>query len=190
MQKLSNSYKLQKKLNKRLKNVNRKIGSKIDKKYSSLLRSVNISLAAIGSIFLADEHLKELSESRMLPGMDHQDDSSAQLITFKNSHNEGAMLSVGSKTPALTKAISIIFAIAVTAIFLLTLGTKGKYLLKAGLVALLGGAYSNTYDRIKRGYVVDYISINKGNNFMKNVVYNLGDFAIMIGALFVVIGCN
>ena len=37
-----------------------------------------------------------------------------------------------------------------------TLGQKGKAALKLGLAFLLGGAFSNTYDRLKRKYVVDY----------------------------------
>ena len=35
------------------------------------------------------------------------------------------------------------------------LGMRGKKLLKAGLSLLLGGAFSNTYDRVMREYVVD-----------------------------------
>jgi len=160
---------------------------------SKIIKESNLSLGIAGAIFIADEHYKELSEDKLLPGMTGNSNASKNendLITFKNSHNEGAMLNFGSKNPELTKAISVVFTIVVTAIYIMTLGTKGRHLLKTGLVTILGGAYSNTYDRLRRGYVVDYISINKGNNFMKNVVYNLGDFAIMIGALLVVIGCN
>lgn len=164
-----------------------------EKIISKIIKKSNLSLAVIGAIFIADEHYKDMSEARLLLGMNKDGadtENEEKLITFKNSHNEGAMLNFGSSFPAITKAVSILFAVAVSIIYVLTLGTKGRYLLKAGLVALLGGAYSNTYDRIKRGYVVDYISINIGNKFMKNVVYNLGDFAIMIGALLVVIGSN
>ncbi|MBS5063751.1 MAG: signal peptidase II, partial [Hungatella hathewayi] len=40
---------------------------------------------------------------------------------------------------------------------------------------------SNLYDRLKRGYVVDYFSIQAG--FLKKVVLNLGDLFIMTGAV-------
>lgn len=47
---------------------------------------------------------------------------------------------------------------------------------RAGLALMLGGALSNTGDRLFRKYVVDYIPIGK-------VVFNLSDFAIIAGAL-------
>ena len=60
-------------------------------------------------------------------------------------------------------------------------------MLKWGLTLLLGGAYSNTYDRLARKYVVDYVSFN-GPFRLRNVMFNIGDFCIMIGALISVIG--
>ena len=73
-------------------------------------------------------------------------------------------------------------------IFGLELGIKnhvamGSGLLKWGLTVMLGGAYSNTYDRLKRKYVVDYVSFNVPFQRLRQVVFNLGDFCIMIGAM-------
>ena len=57
---------------------------------------------------------------------------------------------------------------------------------KLGLAVALGGAVSNTWDRMVRGYVVDYFSIRwKG---LKKVVFNLGDFFIFLGALMILAG--
>ena len=47
---------------------------------------------------------------------------------------------------------------------------------RTGIALILGGAVSNTADRIFRKYVVDYIPVGK-------VVFNLSDFAIIAGAL-------
>ena len=45
---------------------------------------------------------------------------------------------------------------------------------------IIGGGLSNLYDRMKRGYVVDYFSIRwKG---LKKVVFNLGDICVFLGA--------
>ncbi|MBO4373662.1 MAG: signal peptidase II [Lachnospiraceae bacterium] len=44
------------------------------------------------------------------------------------------------------------------------------------LALILGGALSNTYERVFKGYVTDYIKIG-------NTVYNISDFAIFAGAL-------
>lgn len=65
---------------------------------------------------------------------------------------------------------------------------RGNRLLKAGLAFLLGGAYSNTYDRLARKYVVDYVSFPVKNKKIRNIVFNISDFCIVIGALLMVIG--
>ncbi|MCR5527172.1 MAG: signal peptidase II [Lachnospiraceae bacterium] len=53
--------------------------------------------------------------------------------------------------------------------------TKGLSFEKLGWALIFGGAVSNTVDRLKKRYVVDYIPIGK-------YVYNIGDFFIYIGA--------
>ena len=73
-------------------------------------------------------------------------------------------------------------------LFALTFSCKGSKTLKAGLALLLGGAYSNTYDRLVRKYVVDYVSFPVKNEKIRNVVFNISDFCIMIGALLMVLG--
>lgn len=97
-------------------------------------------------------------------------------------HNRGAFLNLGQKRPEFVKGLSAGLCLACTLLFILTLGTKGKRLLKAGLSVLLGGAFSNTYDRMVRGYVVDYFGFCIGNERFKNIVFNISDFCIMIGA--------
>lgn len=97
-------------------------------------------------------------------------------------HNHGAFLNLGQNRPEFIKGLSAGLCLACTVLFVLTLGTKGKTLLKAGLSLLLGGAFSNTYDRLVRGYVVDYFGFNVKNERLKNIVFNISDFCIMIGA--------
>ncbi len=102
-------------------------------------------------------------------------------------HNYGAFLNLGEKRPEFVKGISLGLCLACTMIYVLTLGTKGKTLLKTGLSLLLGGAFSNTYDRMIKGYVVDYFGFNVKNEKLKNIVFNLSDFCIMIGAVIAVV---
>jgi signal peptidase II len=79
--------------------------------------------------------------------------------------------------------MSVVFTAIVATVFILTLTKRGLNMLKFGLGLLLGGAFSNTYDRIKKGYVTDYMVFEHAPGFLKNVVFNLSDFAIIIGAL-------
>lgn len=97
-------------------------------------------------------------------------------------HNHGAFLNLGQKRPEFIKGLSAGLCLACSILFVLTLGMKGKALLKAGLSVLLGGAFSNTYDRLVRGYVVDYFGFNVKNEKIRNIVFNISDFCIMIGA--------
>lgn len=102
-------------------------------------------------------------------------------------HNYGAFLNLGQKRPEFVKGLSAGLCIICTIVFALTMGTRGKKLLKTGLSVLLGGAYSNTYDRLVRGYVVDYFGFRVKNERLGNIVFNISDFCIMIGALLCVL---
>ena len=77
-------------------------------------------------------------------------------LLVRKHHNRGAFLNAGEKKQKLVMLVSVVLTVILTVVFLLTLGTAGKGLLKWGLTFLLGGAYTNTYDRLKRKYVVDY----------------------------------
>lgn len=108
-------------------------------------------------------------------------------LLLRKYHNAGAMLGAGAKSPKKIALLSIIFTAFMTGIYVATLGYKGQGILKAGLSLLLGGAYSNTYDRLRRKYVVDYISFGvKGK--LKNIIFNISDFGIILGAGLMVIG--
>lgn len=48
---------------------------------------------------------------------------------------------------------------------------------------LLGGAFSNTYDRCRRKYVVDYFSFGVKWKRLSRIVFNISDFGIILGAL-------
>lgn len=124
-------------------------------------------------------------------------------IIIRKYYNKGAFLDLGEKRSRLVAAVSVMLSIAMTTLFVLTFSNKGSRLLKAGLSILLGGAYSNTYDRLKRKYVVDYFSFGAVPAiFQKNpkqkdasrsaasIVYNISDFCVLIGALCIVLGSD
>lgn len=108
-------------------------------------------------------------------------------LLLRKYHNTGAMLGTGAAKPKRIAMLSLIFTVFMTGVYVATLGYKGQNILKAGLSLLLGGAYSNTYDRLRRKYVVDYISFGvKGK--LKHVIFNISDFGIILGAGLMVIG--
>ncbi|MBQ7839629.1 MAG: signal peptidase II [Lachnospiraceae bacterium] len=137
-------------------------------------------------IFAGEYFLKNHIESTRKPGEESQ--ALGGKIVIRRYHNRGAFLNLGEKKSALMRALSVGLTIAVLVLFICTLTRKGNGLLKAGLSLLLGGAFSNTYDRLKRKYVVDYFSFKTGLKSLDRVVFNLADFAIMIGALCTALG--
>ena len=51
---------------------------------------------------------------------------------------------------------------------------------------VIGGASSNTYDRLVKGEVTDYINVRI--SFLKNAIINIGDIAIYLGGMLYGVG--
>lgn len=104
-------------------------------------------------------------------------------LILKKYHNTGALLDLGASRRAVVAGISVILTILVSIAFVFSLGHRGNNALRAGLALLLGGSFSNTYDRLKRKYVVDYLSFNVKWKWFRRIVFNFSDFCIIIGSL-------
>lgn len=142
-------------------------------------------LAVIMAIFGLEAGLKNHIEKTKTEGK--SEEKCGGFLLIRKHHNRGAFLNAGQHRRKTVMVLSLLLTIALTILFFLTLGMAGKKMLKWGLTLLLGGAYSNTYDRLVRQYVVDYVSFNVPLG-IKKVVFNIGDFCIMIGAMLSVIG--
>ena len=109
-----------------------------------------------------------------------------QHIIIDRSHNYGLMMNFLSGKGNFPLLLSSIAFLLVTLYSIpLFFRKKVPAFLQAGLSFILGGAFSNLYDRKKRGYVVDYISFKFKT--LKNIFFNLGDFAIFLGGFFIFI---
>lgn len=111
-------------------------------------------------------------------------------IRIRKYHNFGAFLNIMEKRKKILHAISVIFTLIITVIFIITLFHKGNRILKLGLSLLLGGAFSNTYDRLSRNYVVDYFSFCSPFPKLNRIVFNISDFCIIIGTLLTVLSSS
>lgn len=111
-------------------------------------------------------------------------------IRLRKYHNSGAFLNIMEKKKKLLHAISIIFTTVIALFFLISLFQKGNRVLKFGLSLLLGGAFSNTYDRLTREYVVDYFSFCSPWEWLNRIVFNISDFCIIIGTLIITLNAS
>lgn len=143
-------------------------------------------LLLVAGIFAGELGIKEhMEKTRSLHGETPVLHGRAAINLY---HNYGAFLNLGEKRTAVVRVLSVGLTVLVLCLLLCTLGQKGNGLLKTGLSLLLGGAFSNTYDRLQRKYVVDYFSFRSGIAWLDRIVFNLADFAIMIGSLCVALG--
>lgn len=103
-------------------------------------------------------------------------------------HNAGAALNFGQSRRLAVTVISVLMTAAVFVCLLLSFGKHGNRLLRIGLSLVLGGAFSNTYDRLHRKYVVDYVSFGVQWKRLRNIIFNISDFCIITGALLAALG--
>ena len=157
-------------------------------------------MLTVSGIFFGDLWIKNRIESCETDGKGNVMQSGAEgetpvpktclngRIRIRRYHNKGAMLNMGQNRRPVVAAASVLLSAVVAVLFVCSLEQRGNRLLRIGLSFLLGGAFSNTYDRWKRRYVVDYLTFNVRWKPLGRVVFNLSDFCIMIGALCAVLG--
>ncbi len=107
-------------------------------------------------------------------------------IKIFKKHNPGFAMGFLREFPEAVKLIHAFMCAAIMGRLQFMSKLKGRRIEKAGLAVALGGALSNLSDRLFRGYVVDYICINKG--FLKKLVVNIGDIAIVAGGVTAAVG--
>lgn len=145
-----------------------------------------ICIGIIAAVFSGDLRIKNYIEKTGTEGVTKSACKGKVLI--RRHHNRGLALNVGQSRQMLVAALSVVMTLAAFVCFVISLGQKGNNILRIGLSMLLGGAFSNTYDRLKRKYVVDYFSFGVKWKKLRSIVFNLSDFFIIIGAVISAIG--
>lgn len=148
--------------------------------------SVIIFAALAAGIFALDLLIKNYIEAHLEEGEERS--LCGGRLLLRRYHNKGAFLDAGKKRQKAVALLSLLLTLFMTVVFLGTFSFRGNAVLKAGLALLLGGAYSNTYDRLTRNYVVDYVSFPVKNKRVRRIVFNISDFCIIIGAMLMVLG--
>ena len=147
---------------------------------------IDFFVSLIVGIFMGDNYLKERMERQLPPGED-QEVWGGRLLLRKH-HNPGVMLGIGKKQGRLVTTLALLLTAFAVLIFVCSLSIYGSNLLRTGLSLLLGGAFSNTYDRLKQQYVTDYVSLNVKWKPLRRLVFNVSDFCIILGAMLSALG--
>jgi signal peptidase II len=109
-------------------------------------------------------------------------------IVIKRLRNNGFAGGRLSGHRWLVGMVSLIITVVGACLLIASLGRYGNKMSRIGLSFVLGGAFSNTYERLKKKYVVDYLRFNIGNGKFSRLVFNISDFSIIIGTVICLIG--
>jgi len=140
-----------------------------------------------GIVCAADLIGKAYAEKTVLPACGWRS-LPARGVLLRKCHNKGAAFNIGESRQMLVCTVSVLLTVLAGGLWAVSLLQGGNRLLRQGLSLVLGGAFSNTYDRLKRKYVVDYISFDVKWKPLRNIVFNLADLAIITGALLTAFG--
>lgn len=108
-------------------------------------------------------------------------------LILRKVYNRGFCMNLLDDDPETVKYASAFVTVILTICQLLTLLRKKQYVKKAGLSLMTAGAWSNTFDRWVRGYVIDYIGFQTKSEKITKITYNLGDILIGIGSILVIV---
>lgn len=108
-------------------------------------------------------------------------------IVIRKYYNKGAALNFMEKTPNVLRVLCGGIILILGIIWYLLLRNKENPGILLGISMILGGGASNLYDRIARGHVVDYFSLQTPWERLNGVVFNISDMFIFLGSILLVV---
>lgn len=140
-----------------------------------------ICLLLTGAGFVADRSTKLYAEKK-LP-------ETGKMLSFggirlKKVTNRGFMMSTMSDRRRLIVGVSSAVFLILTVAYAVVLHNPGYKPLRLGFSLIMGGAAGNTYDRLFRDGVTDFIEVP----IFKRIVFNIADVCIVVGGLLAMLG--
>ena len=136
------------------------------------------------TLTVADLAAKNEIERRDASLFPREQKGSKGWIKLHKSHNKGFSFGFlqGNR---LVKLIPVCITSGVAGAWTYLMGVRGRFAEKLAVTLVLAGGVSNLLDRLLRGYVVDYFSIEW--KALKRVVFNLADMFIIAGSAVLVL---
>jgi signal peptidase II len=115
------------------------------------------------------QHLQGRTPVRLLGGA----------VYLEYTRNSGAAFSSFQHGGMLFEIVAAVVSVGILVLY--ARAAYGPWLVRAGLALVLGGAVGNLLDRVRLGYVVDFIDLRWWP------VFNLADSAIVVGVCLLVL---
>lgn len=128
-----------------------------------------------------DLGLKNWIEKQDREGFPRDVPAAKGLLRLYQNHNTGFSFGFLKEHQQVVEKVPLCVTSGVAGIWLWLMSCRGRFMEKLTITMTLAGGVSNLYDRMKRGYVVDYFSVRW--KFLKHVVLNLGDVCIFAGVI-------
>jgi signal peptidase II len=149
-------------------------------------RRFGLSFWLIGVIIAADQLTKALIRAALAPFESRT--IIPDLLDFIHVQNRGVAFGILNDVD-MHQGVKAVLTTALAALALLGIAFYARHvhhherLARLGLSLILGGAVGNLIDRIRVGYVLDYVDVYwRGWHFW---AFNIADASITIGAIFV-----
>ena len=142
-------------------------------------------LGLAGGIIVADQLTKAWVDANFalawingpIPGYAQPTPVLGDLVRIAKSYNDGGLFGLFG-TAALLLAMASLVVIALILWFQRRAAATGPLLLTITLGLLLGGAVGNLLDRLRLGYVIDFVDMGLGNT--RFFTFNVADSAISL----------
>jgi signal peptidase II len=111
------------------------------------------------------------------------------ILELQTSHNEGALWGIGRNLPysaAIFAALSILAACAIC-YWLFVKGAARDASLTAALALIMAGALGNCYDRIRFGYVRDFMHFHVDAINFNFPIFNFADNMLVLGSFWLML---
>jgi signal peptidase II len=119
--------------------------------------------------------LREVAQIQILP-----------IFNFTWTENNGISLGLFNAQTEVGRWMLVAVTGAIAIAVAVWIGRERHRWDQAALGMILGGALGNILDRVRHGYVVDFADLHFGN-FRPFLVFNVGDAAISIGVLILLV---
>ena len=136
-------------------------------------------------MFALDECIKQYVDKKRKTGECTRVGNTCVMI--EKFYNTGASLSMCKDYPRLVTGMHIFVMGALSGVYLCVQNRRDCRGLKLALSLMLGGGFSNLWDRIHKHHVVDYVRFRTPWKKLSKLVFNLSDFAIFLGAILTLI---